>query len=75
MNAVDIRVEQAYISGLIVKVHIEGRNIFHPVLHVLIHAVVTRHDDPHVIILSVNVAWQGSDHVRQTACLDERNSL
>ena len=50
--------EESHIHGMIIKIHVEAGDIFHLVLHVLVHAVISWHDHPDIIVFLVDIAWK-----------------
>ena len=74
-DSLHLGLQHTYILTLPVEVHVEVCDIFHLVLHLLLHAGILGHDHPDVIIFLIQFLGKRTDNICQSACLDKRNAL
>ena len=75
LDAVHFCLQNAHILASPVEVHVEVCDIFHFILHLLLHAGILGHNDPDIVKLLVELLGKRTDNICQTTGFDKRNAF
>ena len=71
LYALILALQNSYIAVLSCQIHVKVIYIFQHVLPLLVHTVVLRQYNAHVISFLVKILWQGSCYICKSSCLNK----